>query len=87
MFDNLTINAVKANIGALIKTLRNNEGITQQQLAGKLGISRLTIQNIESGKNPTIDTLLLVLQHFDQLDAFNVYVTDSIQANNYDSLY
>ena len=87
MFDHLTVKEVKGNIGKLVKTLRNREGITQEELAVKLSLSRITIQNLELGKNPTIDTLLIVLQYFDQLGGFNKYIEAEIQNNNYESLY
>lgn len=35
----------------LVKLLRDRDVLTQEQLAEKLGLSRLTIQNLESGKN------------------------------------
>jgi len=87
MFHNLTVKTVKENVGRLIRTLRNREGITQEELASKLNLSRLTIQNLEAGKNPTIETLLIVLQYFDQLNSFNQYIESEIQNNNFESLY
>jgi len=87
MFDNLTVKSVKANVGKLVKTLRNRESLTQEELAAKLSLSRITIQNLEAGKNPTIETLLIVLQYFDQLQGFNRYIETQIQNNDYPSLY
>ena len=87
MFDNLTVKSVKANVGKLVKTLRNRESLTQEELAAKLSLSRITIQNLEAGKNPTIETLLIVLQYFDQLQSFNQYIETEIQNNSYESLY
>lgn len=87
MFDNLTVKSVKANVGKLVKTLRNRESLTQEELAAKLSLSRITIQNLEGGKNPTIETLLIVLQYFDQLQGFNRYIETEIQNNDHPSLY
>jgi len=87
MFNNLTVKTVKDHIGSLVKLLRKRENLTQVQLAEKLNMSRLTIQNLESGKNPTIDTLLKVLQYFDILDGFNRYVDSEVQNNSHKSLY
>ncbi len=39
------------NIGAAIKTIRKQRGITQEELAEKCGISRTAISFIESGTN------------------------------------
>lgn len=87
MFGNTTVKDVKMHVGSLIRTLRNRESITQQQLAEKLNLSRITIQNLESGQNPTMDTLLKVLQHFDLLEGFNGYIESEIQNNSHQSLY
>lgn len=87
MFDNITIKDVKEHIGELTKTLRRRAGLTQEGLAVELGMSRITIQNLEAGKNPTIDTLLKVLQHFGLLNSFDSYIATEIQNNNQESLY
>ena len=87
MFGNVTVKDVKIQVGLLVKTLRNRDSLTQEQLAEKLSLSRVTIQNLESGQNPTMDTLLKVLQYFDILGSFNSYIETEIQNNNQQSLY
>lgn len=87
MFGNVTVKDVKIQVGLLVKTLRNRDSLTQEQLAEKLSLSRVTIQNLESGQNPTMDTLLKVLQYFDLLGSFNSYIETEIQNNNQQSLY
>lgn len=87
MLHPITIKEVKNQIGALVKTLRNRDGLTQEELAEKLNLSRLTIQNLESGKNPTIETLLKVLQYFDLLDGLNNYIETEARNNRQQSLY
>ncbi len=87
MFDNVTVKDVKLQVGLLVKTLRNQASLTQEQLAEKLSLSRVTIQNLESGQNPTMDTLLKVLQYFDLLGSFNDYIETEIENNNQQSLY
>ena len=87
MFDNTTIQTVKNRTGALVRLLRDRENLTQEQLAEQLGLSRLTIQNLEAGKNPTMDTLLKVLQHFDLLPGFDRYIESEYNRNNSQSLY
>lgn len=82
-----TIKEVKNHIGILVKLLREREKITQEQLAEKLNLSRVTIQNLEAGKNPTIDTLLKVLQYFDLLSGFNQYIESETRNNSQQSLY
>ena len=67
IFDTVSIKDVKIEIGEMIRLLRKNNGLSQQELAELLSISRITVQNLEGGKNFTIDTLLKALQHFDLL--------------------
>ena len=46
------------DIGEKIKKIRKESGITQKQLAQKLGVSQAAIVQFESEKsNPKIDTL------------------------------
>ena len=68
MFDSVEIKEVKNEAGQLIKIIRKKRKISQTALAETLDISRNTIQNLESGKNFTIDTLFKVLKEFDMLD-------------------
>ena len=87
MFNTVHISEVKLRVGTLVKLLRKREGITQEQLAEKLAMSRLTVQNLESGKNATMDTLLIVLQHFDLLNDFYAFIDNEADNNNQPSLY
>jgi DNA-binding XRE family transcriptional regulator len=65
---------VKKAMGSLIKQMRVKRKLTQEALAQKLNLSRITIQNIERGKNFTIDTYLLILQHFDEIASLNDFI-------------
>ncbi len=87
MFENSTIKEVKTDLGLLCKTLRNRENLTQEQLAEQLALSRLTIQKLESGKNPTLDTVLKVLQHLHQLEILHDFLKKQIDDNGQPSLY
>lgn len=71
---NIKIKDVKIEMGALVKGLRKQNKLTQEELANALDLSRITIQNLESGKNFTIDTFLKVVKHFDMLKDFNDFV-------------
>ncbi len=85
---NIKIKDIKLGIGQLTKTLRKREGVTQQELADLLGMSRITVQNLESGKNVTIDTLLKVMQHFDLLRELNDLLKEKQdELDDIDSLY
>lgn len=52
--------------------------MTQKQLAEELALSPLTISKLEIGENPTIETLMKVLQYFNEMDAFNQYMKQQI---------
>lgn len=41
-----------------LKRLRKEKGLTQKELADKLGVHYMTIYNIESGKSKTVNTYL-----------------------------
>ena len=78
---NLKIKDVKSEIGQLVKSSRKQQKLSQQDLAEQLELSRITIQNLESGKNFTIDTLLKVFNHFDVLVGFNQFLMDKRDEN------
>ncbi len=45
-------------IGQLIKTVRTQEGLTQKELAERLGVNVATVNRYETGKqNLTVDTI------------------------------
>lgn len=85
---NIKIKDIKLEIGQLVKSFRKRDKISQEELAEKLNLSRITIQNLEAGKNFTIDTLLKVLQHFDLLNSIDEMLKDKRNDNeNTESLY
>ncbi|MFA6151171.1 MAG: helix-turn-helix transcriptional regulator [Chitinophagaceae bacterium] len=86
-FEAIKIKDVKETLGEWIKGMRKEKNLSQDELAIALNLSRITIQNLESGKNITIDTLLKVLQYFDALDSFHQYISSESQNNSYKSLY
>lgn len=84
----IKIKDVKLEIGQLVRSFRKRDKISQEDLANKLDLSRITIQNLESGKNFTIDTLLKVVQHFDLLShVHEVLVKKRTDNENLESLY
>lgn len=87
MFDSLTIKDVKEHIGQLVRVMRQREDMTQEDLADKLGMSRLTVQNLEAGRNPTLDTLLKALQYFGLLEALDKHMVSETDNNSQESLY
>ena len=88
MLNFTTIKDVKNSIGAWCKKMRKAEHLTQQELADELALSRLTIAKLENGENPTIETLLKVLQYFDEMKSINQFISDKIESlDNNQSMY
>lgn len=64
-------------IGSRIKYYRESRGITQDQLADKLGTTRQTISRYENGNRKTTQDVL-----FDLSKIFNVKVNDFFPEKN-----
>lgn len=66
----------RLKIGATIRSIRETRGLSQEQLAEKMNISRSTISKIESGKfNLSID----YLSKFASFLHFEIILKDSQQ--------
>ena len=66
-------------IGSKLKTLRKGRGLTQFQLAEKVGLSRCTISNYECGRrSPHISEIRILSEYFGvSLDFFGVETQDA----------
>ena len=62
-------NELLAEFGKYIRLFRKNAGMSQAQLAERVGVSRVNISEIERGSNTTISTFLRILKVFNKLDA------------------
>lgn len=88
MLDLITIKKVKNNIGGWCREMRNAENLIKQELAEELELSRFTIAKLENGENPTLETLLKVLQYFDEMKSLNQFVVDKKEnLNDNQSMY
>lgn len=88
MLDLITIKEVKTNLGSWCRAMRKAENLTKQELAEELELSRFTIAKLENGENPTLETLLKVLQYFDEMKAWNQFVLTKIEnLNDHQSMY
>ena len=69
MLEITTIKYVKVKIGGACKSLRKSNDLSREDLAEVLDVSSTTIQNIENGKNATLDNVLKVANHFGLLQS------------------
>lgn len=87
MLDVITIRDVKAKMGEACKALRKSNRLSREELAEMLDVSSTTIQNIENGKNATLDNVLKVANHFGLLQIITKEI-DKVSRNQNDiSLY
>ena len=64
-------------MGVYLKKLRNEKGLTQEELAEKYGVARRTVSRWETGYNlPDIDVLI------EMSDFYNVELKDLLQGGN-----
>lgn len=88
MLEVTTIKDVQKSLGLWCRLLRKRDKLTQQDLASELSLSPITISKVESGENATLDTILKILQYFDQMDNLNTFVSEKItNLNDTKSLY
>lgn len=87
MASSTSIRDIKLSMGELIKSMRKQQKLSQEQLAEKMGVSRVTIQKLEAGKNATVDTLLKAFRQFELLENFKEFVTNQNSNQSYPSLY
>lgn len=68
------------SIGRKLRILRNGRGLTQQQLADRLGIKRATLSNYEVGRRaPHISELRRIAEYFGVgLDHFGIAQKDDV---------
>ena len=56
----------QVKIGSFLKTLRNEKGLTQEQLAEKVNVSRRSVSRWETGSNlPDLDVLMELADYYD----------------------
>lgn len=87
LFKTISVADTKETIALLVISMRKNAKLSRQQLAEELGVSRITVQNLENGKNVTLDTFFKVLQYFGRLEKYQQFIVDDIEDQNYKPLY
>lgn len=57
------ITMVSFDVGAAVRRAREAAGLTQAELAGRAGVSRMTVQKLEANeKDPRVSTTLVVFR-------------------------
>ena len=87
MLEVITIKDVKVKIGEACKSFRKLNDLSREELAVVLDVSSTTIQNIENGKNATLDNVLKVANHFGLLQSITKEIDKAITNQNDISLY
>ena len=87
MLEITTIKDVKVKIGEVCKALRKSNELSRDELAEMLDVSSTTIQNIENGKNATLDNVLKVANYFGLLQSIFKGVNQVVDKQNDISLY
>ena len=82
-----TIKEVKERIGLVCQQHRKANDLSREDLSKALNISATTIQNIENGKNATLDNILKIANHFGLLTSIYNTIDDSVETENNGSLY
>lgn len=73
----MTDETVVGEIGARIRVLRLAEGLAQESLAQRAGISVGTLHNLESGRSVQLSSLLRVLRVVGNFAALNDLVPET----------
>ncbi len=87
MLEIITIKDIKVKIGKSCVRQRKVHGLSREQLAEELGMSSTTVQNIETGKNTTLDNLLKIANHFGWLGVISKELDKSLEEDTNISLY
>ena len=88
MIEFITIKDTQRSLGEWCRLLRKRDKLTQQDLATELDLSPITISKLENGDNATLETVLKILQYFDEMNSFNRFIQTKItNLNDHKSLY
>lgn len=87
MMEVITIKDIKVKLGKACKMHRKLNNLSREQLADALEVSSTTIQNIENGKNATLDNVLKIANHFGLLGSISKEIDKVIDKLDTTSLY
>ena len=72
--DQHTDEAVLAELGARLSSLRLSRGMTQAELAHDAGISKRTVERIEAGQSTQLTSFIRILRTLDLLDGLELFL-------------
>lgn len=67
--------AIIQELGQQLRTLRLQKNITQQKMAQKTGLSRITIGETEKGRPPSLLTFIQLLRGLNKLELLNGFMS------------
>jgi len=59
-----------------IKQIRLNQNMSQEELAKRAGLNRVTISRMEAGRAVSLLTLVQILRALDKLDMLNIFIQE-----------
>lgn len=67
--------AILKELGQKLKAFRLQKNITQEEIAQKAGLNRMTVGEIEKGRSSSLLTFIQMLRALDKLDLLNTITT------------
>jgi transcriptional regulator with XRE-family HTH domain len=81
----MTTEAVLAELGRRMADRRLDRGLTQEQMAARAGIGRATLQRLEAGGSIQLTSVVKLLRALDLLDALDVALSAGVDAAGADA--
>jgi transcriptional regulator with XRE-family HTH domain len=81
----MTTEAVLAELGRRMADRRLDRGLTQEQMAARAGIGRATLQRLEAGGSIQLTSVVKLLRALDLLDALDVALAESAESAGADA--
>ena len=74
MLRDKTDNEILRELGARLRAYRLQRNLPVEVIADRTGLSRNTVMNAESGKNPRLDTVVRILRVLGRLEALDAFL-------------
>jgi putative transcriptional regulator len=75
-FSSMTDPAILGEIAQRVRRGRLNQNVTQARLARNAGVARSVVQNLETGRDVTLSSLLRILRTLGIIDQLNAFLPD-----------